>query len=211
MDAFISEIISDIDWRVAQMSTLKTIPIMYSFQPGHKLQHIKFSVPAVYALWEGFVKTTLETYIKEIKKLRVKRDDISLNLLTHTIDEICKLNNPRLNFDTKKRIVEELNSIFIDIIDISTSVPTGSNVNYDVISSLLNRFCINEIDKSKYEKKLDKLLLFRNKIAHGDNAILVTESTLTEFVSLVENLMLDIVINIQDSFTAKTYLAMVPI
>jgi hypothetical protein len=184
MDVFIAEIVADIDWRVAQMATLKTIPIIYSFSKEHKEQHVKFAIPAVYAIWEGYVKASLGRYISHLKTLKIKREHLSLNILTHTIDETCKLNNARVNFDTKSKMVQSLDTLFSDIIDISSNIPTGSNVNYDVISSLLNRFCIREIDKDKYEKPLNKLLRFRNHIAHGDNALKVEERNLTEFVTL---------------------------
>lgn len=205
MDKFIEEILADIDWRVDQLSILKRIPILYNFQPVHKKQHIALCVPAVYALWEGFVKTSLSVYLSHLKSLELKRHEIALNLLTHTVDEICKLNNPRLNFDTKKRIVEELDTILVEKIEISTNVPTGSNVNFEVISRLLKRFCISPLDETVYEKKLDRLLFFRNKIAHGENAIRVEEKDLIGFITLVENLMLDVVINIEKSHGLKSY------
>lgn len=198
MDRFVEEIVADIEWRISQMSSIKAIPVIYSFSANHKKQHFFISVPAVYALWEGFVKTSLTIYLSHLKKLRLKRDEIALNLLTHTIDEICKLNNPRQNFDTKKRIVEEIDAILTETIELSTNVPTGANVNFDVISSLLIRFCVEPLSGA-YRAPLDKLLTFRNKIAHGENAIRVEEKDLHAFIDLVENLMLDVVINIEKS------------
>lgn len=204
MANFIDEIIDDIDWRVAELATIKSIPFKYSFNENHKKVHIKYSVPAVYALWEGFVKSSFTCYLTHLSKLNLKREDISLNLLTHYIDTYCKLHNPRQNFDTKKRVVQELDLLFVDKINLVTEVPTESNVNYKVLTNLLNRFCIDTVD-SKYEKGLDRLLFFRNKIAHGENALKVEIKDITDFVKLVEDLMLDVVINIQNCESKATY------
>jgi len=83
-------------------------------------------------------------------------------------------------------------------------VPTESNVNLKVLNRILERFCIPEID-SKYSSGLNKLLLFRNKIAHGENSIIVNMTHVTEFVSLVENLMLDVVIGVESCERNETF------
>lgn len=205
MANFIDEILDDIDWRVAELATIKSIPFKYSFNENHKKVHIKYAVPAVYAIWEGFVKSSFICYLNHLSKLNIKRTDISLNLLTHYIDTFCKLHNPRQNFDTKKRVVQELDILFVDTINLVPEVPTESNVNFKVLSNLLNRFCIDLVD-SKYEKGLDRLLFFRNKIAHGENALKVEIKDINDFIKLVEDLMLDIVINIQNCESKKTYM-----
>ena len=198
MPQFIDEIVADIDWRVAEMATLKSIPIRYRLTPDHKNQHIKFAVPAIYAFWEGYVKTSLSIYISHLSSLNIERKDISINLLTHHIDTFCGLNNPRTSFDSKKRVVADLDVLFVDTIQLVPEVPTESNVNFKVLTSLLTRFCIEQVD-SKYEKGLNRLLFFRNKIAHGENAIRVTDKDMSDFVKLIEDLMIDIVLNIQSS------------
>ena len=204
MSTFIDEIIADIDWRVSELASLKTIPIQYSFNSDHRKQHTKFAVPAVYSIWEGFVKTSLSIYVNHLSRLNLKRTDISINLLTHYIDTCCNLNNPRTNFESKRKVVESLDKLFINTITLTPDIPTESNVNYKVLTSILNRFCVACVD-TKYEKGLNRLLQFRNTIAHGENAIRVEEKDLIEFIKLVEDLMTDIVINIEDSERKQTY------
>jgi hypothetical protein len=205
MDAFIEEILIDVDWRISEMATLKSLPIIYGFKNEHRQQYLMFAIPSVYAIWEGFVKSSLSIYLTYLKQLNIQRHEISLNLLTHIIDVNCKLNQPRMNFDSKKKAVEAMDSIFIDQINIPIDIPTQSNVNYKVIVSLLKRFCIEPID-SKYENELNRLLFFRNTISHGENALIVTESNLISFIALIENIILDIVINIEESKNKKLYI-----
>lgn len=205
MPRFIDEIVADIDWRVAEMATLKSIPIRYRLTPDHKSQHVKFAVPAIYAFWEGYVKTSLSIYVNHLSSLNIARSDISINLLTHHIDTFCGFNNPRTSFDSKKRVVADLDVLFVDNIQLVPEVPTESNVNFKVLTSLLTRFCIEQVD-SKYEKGLNRLLFFRNKIAHGENAIRVTDRDMSDFIKLVEDLMIDVVINIQSSEARQLYI-----
>ena len=198
MKFFIQEIVADIDWRVSELATIKTIPIKYSFDPYHKEIHFKYAVPAIYAIWEGFIKNSFTIYGTYINSLSIKRNEISLALLTHQLDTNCDFNNPRNNLETKQKLVALIDGMLTDIIVIKPGVPTESNVNFKVANKIFQRFCVNALPDS-YEKGLDKLLRFRNMIAHGENSISVNSTHIQEFISLVENLMLDVVIQIENS------------
>lgn len=204
MATFIDEIVADIEWRVSELATLKGLPIRYSFRDDHKELQIKYTVPAIYAIWEGFVKNCFLIYSNHLNSLAITRADISIALLTHQLDSECDFNNPRVNFDSKKRMVSALDSLFTETITIKPNVPTESNVNFKVLNKILERFCIDKVSDN-YETKLNKLLLFRNKIAHGENSISVNMTHITEFISTVENLMLDLAINLEQNEKTKTY------
>ncbi|UJH89681.1 hypothetical protein LZ575_11370 [Antarcticibacterium sp. 1MA-6-2] len=204
MKGFIKEILADIDWRTSELATLKTIPIRYSFSPDHKDLHIKYAIPAIYSIWEGFVKNCFTIYSNHLNTLSLNRSNISYALLTHHIDSECEFNNPRVNFEKKVKLVQSLDILFQENITLKPQIPTESNVNLKVLNRILERYCISEVD-NKYNNGLNKLLLFRNKIAHGENSIIVNMTHLTEFVSLVENLMLDIVIGVESCEKEETY------
>ncbi|MFI0431297.1 MAE_28990/MAE_18760 family HEPN-like nuclease [Mariniflexile sp. HMF6888] len=196
MKTFVQEILADIEWRTSELATLKSIPIRYSFSPDHKDLHIKYSIPAIYSIWEGFVKNCFAIYSNHLNTLSLNRSEISYALLTHQLDSECDFNNPRVHFDKKMKLVQSLDELFQDIINIKPAVPTESNVNLKVLNRILERYCITEVD-GKYNSGLNKLLLFRNKIAHGENSIIVNMTHVTEFISLVENMMLDVVIGVE--------------
>jgi hypothetical protein len=204
MTTFIDEILADIDWRVSQLATLKSIPIRYSFSPEHKELQIKYTIPAIYAIWEGFVKSCFIIYSNHLNTLSIGRSEIAMPLLTHHLDSECDFNNPRINFDSKQKMVTLLDSLLSDIVTIKPSVPTESNVNFKVLDKILERFCIDKVS-ADYDRQLNKLLLFRNKIAHGENSISVNLTHVNEFISTVENLMLDIVINVEQNAKVGTY------
>jgi hypothetical protein len=204
MPLFIDEIVADIEWRISELASLKSIPIRYSFRTDHKEIHIKYSVPAIYAIWEGFVKNCFVIYSNHLNSLQIKRTEISVPLLTHQIDSECDFNNPRTGFESKQRLVSLIDNMLNDVITIKPSVPTESNVNFKVLNRILERFCIDKLD-DKYESDLNKLLRYRNTIAHGENSLTVDMIHITQFISLIENLMLDIVINIERNEKNKTF------
>jgi hypothetical protein len=204
MITFIDEILADVEWRISELATIKSLPIKYSFRPEHKELQIKYSVPAIYSIWEGFIKSTFTIYSEHLNSLSITRNEISYNLLTHQLDSECNFNNPRTAFETKRKLVEKIDIMLSDVVTIKPCVPTESNVNLKVLNRILERFCIDPVDE-KNARGLDKLLMFRNKISHGENAINVTMTNITEFIKIIENLMLDILINIEHSEKTMTY------
>ncbi|WP_438423204.1 MAE_28990/MAE_18760 family HEPN-like nuclease [Aquimarina macrocephali] len=204
MKVFVQEIMADINWRVSELATIKSLPIKYNFRPDHKELQIKYSIPALYAIWEGFVKNTFTIYSNHLNSLNINRSEISPPLLTHQLDSECDFNNPRTAFKSKKKLVELIDNILDDTITIKPSVPTESNVNFKVLNRILERYCIEQLDDS-YDRGLNRLLRFRNMIAHGENALTVNMTDVTEFISLIENLMLDLIINIEKSEANESY------
>ena len=205
MSIFIDEILADIDWRVAELATLKTLPIKYSFQPDHRQLHIKYSIPAIYAIWEGFIKNVFNIYSTHLNTLGLTRSEIAYPLLTHHFDSICNFGQARKSFPSKEKLVSVILSTVEEEIIISPKIPTESNINLKVLNRIMERFCVQKIDQ-KYEKDLDKLLLFRNKIAHGENALKVTLTQMTAFIKIIEDIMLDVILALEKSEASKSYM-----
>lgn len=201
------EIYADIDWRNGELAELRVILHKARLTQTQRTTYIRYIVPAIYALWEGFIKNCLELYSKEINKAGVPITSLHENLLTHAIisDDKLSLDRIRTQFETQKEfslyICEHIGKAFPAF----NKLPTKSNVNSEVLEDLLFRFNLGTIDK-KTGKKLDKLLTFRNKVAHGDNSIPVKEENIDEFTQLLQELMENIFEKIDYAVTNKTYL-----
>lgn len=204
---FIDEINNDITWRMSELASLKTIPLRYRLSLEHKKLLIRYSVPSMYALWEGFVKNAFGLYIKEINNLEIPINDVHIDLLTHTLSSIDKLSleNPRMSYATKKEFIEFYQNTICQPLIITDKLPTKSNVDFDVINEILQRFNLEQLPKS-FEKGLKKLLRFRNSIAHGDISIPVKMEDIEFFSKLIIDLMMDILLNIENGYTRRTYL-----
>ncbi|MBI9055472.1 MAG: hypothetical protein JEY96_16740 [Bacteroidales bacterium] len=204
MRMLLAEIEEDINWRVSEIANIKTIPVRYNLLEAHKQTLTLYSVPSIYALWEGFLKNTFELLTNFINKIGLDSKTVHLNLLTHAIENKCKLGNERKYFEKKLNLVEMFSEIYDSPLQIEQGIPTESNVNYKVTNKILERFNIQELDIS-FEKPLNRLLLFRNKIAHGENSIKVTRNDINEFSLLAENLMCEILILIESCLKNSDY------
>ncbi len=207
----------EIKWRTIEIATLKMLPLHSHFSDEQKQILKKHTVPAFYSLWEGFVKDAFTHYIKEINSLNITLNDIAPELLTHSFDMHYIKNQSYLHEVPKdfKKSVERITVFFNDfkdsvnknIVVIPLGLPTESNVNYDVITKILIRFNLEVLPKDQFEKKLNKLLKFRNDFAHGDFSIPVKNETIAEFSQLVIDLMSEILLRIIDGYENKTYLS----
>jgi len=203
---FKNKILADIEWRTSELASLRTIPFIYNILPNHKEILLKYTIPSIYALWEGFVKNSFRIYILELNKLNLSINETHLNLLTHTLTSIDKLRleNQRMNFQNKKEFIELYQKQIEQPLQIGQEIPTKSNVDFKVINELLIRFNLLELSKD-YENKLNKLLKFRNSIAHGENSIPIKIEDITEFSELIYDLMNEIFNKIDDGFNNKTF------
>ena len=203
----IESIVSDMNWRLGELASLKSIPFRYHMQQSHIWQLKKHLVPAIYALWEGFVVNSFEVYIKQINSRQIRIEDIDVNILlymTEADEKLC-LSTPRFKRESKLNFVENIKTVFGTPVHIPPKVVTKSNVNYEVANNLLT--CFNmRILPACYKHKLDKLLKFRNMIAHGDRAITVKDEDISVFSQLVNDLMAEITERVEEAIEGEQYL-----
>ena len=203
---FVDEINSDIQWRMSELASLKTIPLRYNLLSHHKEMLIKYTIPSIYALCDGFVKNSFELYVREINKLNIPIEEVHINVITHTLSSCEKLylENPRMNFISKKEFVEFYQSKISKPLNITTKIPTKSNVDFIVINDILTRFNLTLLPKV-FERKLNKLLKFRNSIAHGETSLPVKMEDVTFFSQLVNDLMVEIITRLDEGYKKQTF------
>ncbi|MEA5141636.1 MAE_28990/MAE_18760 family HEPN-like nuclease [Arcicella rigui] len=204
---FTNDIKLDIEWRMAELSSLKTIPVRYRLFSHHSELLTKYAVPSIYALWEGFVKKSFELYIDYINSLELNPTDIHINLFTHSFstEDKLALENPRMSFAKKKEFIEFYQKKSKDKFTIPKKIPTKSNVDFETINEILERFNLLKLPKGTYEKKLKKLLHFRNSIAHGEISIPIKNDNLSEFSMLINDLMVEIFVRIENGKVNETF------
>lgn len=204
MKILIAEIHEDIKWRISEISNIKTIPLRYRILESHKKTLTLYAIPSLYAIWEGYVKNVFQLLTSYLNKLGIQPSQVHINILTHAIENECKLGSERKHFDKKIDLVESTINLYNSTLSIKHGIPTESNINYKVINKVLERFNIKQLD-TRYKKALDRLLLFRNKIAHGENSIKVTKEDVEEFSLLIENLMYDILLLLEEYLEKEEY------
>lgn len=197
----------DIDWRMSELGSLKSIPLRYNLLQHHRDMIIKYTIPSIYALWEGFVKATFRCYIAEINSLNLNINEVHINLLVHSLTSVDKLRleNPRNSFKTKKEFTEHYFMVVSQPFMLTDVVPTGSNVNFGVINEILLIFNLEALPK-QFDKSLNRLVNFRNSIAHGEIKIPIKMKDIEDFTQLLNDLMVEIVLRIENGLITNAYL-----
>lgn len=206
--------LSDIAERKELLLKTKTIYLRYSFSADDEQFFLNYSIPIIYSIWEGFVQTSFQTYVREINRMNLPIDKICKSILVYnTESRFRQFKQYPTKTNQKASFFDKLNQFFkSSSFEINPKVNTESNVGYKVLNRIMEDFNlerINEYPKPRYslEVELDKFLLkIRNDVAHGNNAIKLGRDDLERAIALVEILMELVFENIKKGFLVdKTY------
>lgn len=208
------EIRSDIDERQKLMLQIKTLYLRYGFNEKDEQFFLIYSIPAVYAIWEGFVQTAFQTYIQELNNSNLTVNTICKPILVYHIESSFKqFREYPERFNGKVAFFDKLNIFYnAEFIDITQTVNTESNVGFDVLNKILKTFNLEKIPEypePRYSlpQELDNFLLkIRNAVAHGQNFIVVNREDLDRAIKLINKLMDLVLEKIIKGFESKSYL-----
>ncbi len=202
------EIDLEIDWVIRETTKIKLLPHRYEFIEEEKDIYYKSMVPMIYAYLEGFVKNAIRIYMKFINQLDLNFNDISIRLLVHKIEE--KYNCFKENIKSmqhKEKLVEQLlQDIKNNDKTINFNDKAIQNINSDRLNKLLRELNFNEIQDIKIKDGLNKLLQYRNGIAHGENSYRVDENLLMEFINTIIKTMDYVSDIICNGYNSRNYL-----
>lgn len=209
------EIRSDIEERQKLMLQIKTLYLRYEFNEKDEQLFLNYSIPAIYALWEGFIQTSFQTYIQELNKLNLSVNTICKPLLVYHMESSFKqFREYPEKLNGKVTFFEKLNQFYqSEFIDIARTVNTESNVGFNVLNKILNTFnldSISEYPEPRYSlpQELDMFLLkTRNSVAHGQNSVVINREDLDRAIKLVEMLMDLVFEKIIQGFESQSYLS----
>ena len=220
------EIMSDIDEREELMSRIRLMYARYGFSERDEQLFLNYSIPIVYSIWEGFVQTSFQIYIralnKELTRLELNIDSVCEPILVYhmesTFRQFKQYPNPKSDED-KPKIVKKKVDFFNALglfykshtLQIHPNINTESNVGFNVLNRILNDFNLEKIPthENNYSLKdeLGKLLQIRNAVAHGQkSSIVVNREDLERAINLVKKLMPLVFERIKTGFIEKSYL-----
>lgn len=206
VDDLAEHLIEELNWRIEEISIIKKF--LYSQVPDITNQRVflKYSIVALYALWEGFVNSTFGLYIQKLNRLSINTNRYQKSIITNDLDNKYQIGNNRTDFNKRIELTTHLYNYFNVPLILSTKIPTKSNVNFKVINNLLSIFHIEKIGSTKLQRGLDKLLFFRNNIAHGDFSISIDNSLFNNLSLIVIDLMVEVIIQMENAYANSTFL-----
>ena len=209
MTSFMDELLQEMEWRVEEISTLKILPHLHKFSDLEKKVLEKYTIASIYSLWEGFVASAFSLYIKHInqmaKELRLSVTQICKTIIAHHMDEQYKLSDGRKNFEKKISLISNIFNFFQSPPNISTKIPTKSNVKFKVINEILERFNLKPLPDKPFKVEIDKLVIIRNNIAHGDVPT-VNQSLIDALSISTTNAMSEVFNRIIEGYQNKSFL-----
>ena len=202
-----AELTHEIEWRTSELSMIKTIPIMCKCTEKQKEILEKYSVVAIYSIWEGFVVESFSHYLREINNLNLACRDLHLNILTHDIFIKYGLNDEqRKHFSHKVNFVSNVLDYTENPVTVSPQIPTESNVDFKVINKILEHFNLDLLPERDFKNRLEKLLFYRNNIAHGECSVVMNQDLIKDFNLTVIDSMHEITFRILEGLTNEKYL-----
>jgi hypothetical protein len=205
MNNFINNIRELLDSYESEVSQVKKLMVNIRLRESDKELIMKYSIPVFYSIWEGFFVKSLIEYINFINSMSVNIDKIKDELLTHCLDEKINLGASYSDFNKKKMFFEKIKLFFSNpVFYLNVRIDTNSNLNYKIANSFLNRICLNSLPEER-KKELDKLLLYRNNIAHGECSVPINIDIVLKMSEIVINCMYDLFVVIEDGINNELF------
>lgn len=224
-----NDIESDMQTRSESMLSIRRLLTRDVFSDDEKKLLLQHSIPMVYSIWEGFVQTAFQRYVRELNRQEELTIDTVCEpiLVYHLEAKFKQFKNYPDKFEKKTRFFNDLQEFHQSTrFEIHPTVNTESNVGFEVLSRILEQFKLEkipdypeiseincdfvaQIPETRYciSTELKTLLRIRNAVAHGDQeSISVTAHHLDRFIKLVNILMCLVSKRIFKGFNEKSYL-----
>jgi hypothetical protein len=204
MNNFLNNIANILDDYLDEISQLQKIIVNFRISDNERRLIEKFTIPAFYSNWEGFFVKSLTEYINYINSLTLGMNEIRDELLAHNLDVIVDLKIERKKFDAIKKHARDIFLYFNNSLYIENKIITESNVNFKAANQMLDRLCLNQLPK-ELEHPLNKLLLFRNNISHGQFTVPINKNIINELANIVLDCMYNLYIIIEEGMRTNCF------
>lgn len=178
----IEEIQEDNNWRDGELAKFKINP--------HKVEESLWSrmcLPMIYAHWEGYVVSSLKLLIEHLNKLQLKTIEVDTKLIVIGLGQSYNSLSGKQSFEQKVEFTNKFKEIFENTIRFKKNVDTKSNLNSKVLEDLCIMFGFNFSEFRDITANIDRIITFRNKIAHGENSVLPDTENIEKYISSVTN------------------------
>lgn len=175
--SLIDEIQEDNNWRDGELATFKV-----NSQNVNETLWNRMCLPMIYAHWEGYVVSSLKLLLGHLNSLELTPSEVPTNLIVLGLGTKYNSLSGKQSFDQKVVFTDNFKEIFQKAIKFKKNIDTKSNLNKDVLKDLCTIFGFDfEVFKDVIGD-IEKIVIYRNKIAHGENSILPDSDNIEKYI-----------------------------
>ncbi|WP_283789468.1 MAE_28990/MAE_18760 family HEPN-like nuclease (plasmid) [Bermanella sp. WJH001] len=191
----------DNNWRDGELAKFKVNPHKVDQQLWDRM-----CIPMIYAHWEGYVVSSLRVLIGHLNKLQLSPKEVDTKLIVIGLGNTYNSLSGKQRFDQKVDFTNKFIGLFENAIKFKKEIDTKSNLNSKVLKELCDMFGFKFDSFENVSSDINRIVTFRNKIAHGENSILPDTDSIEKYISSVA-IATDILLQEIDNFLSnKTYL-----
>jgi len=202
----------EMSWRKKEMSL--AISNYLSAKERTKDHYSRVAILTIYSHWEGFIKKCAEAYLIYLNSQSIQCKDININFLSSTLMKETENNTSIKKISNRKIVIDFLAGDLTKKFSADISqIDADSNLKIEILEGICY---LVGIDNSAFiQKKVwvdERLLAYRNKIAHGER---ILDSSIgfniKELKDEIQNLLELFKNNILNAVSTKNYLKQGPI
>ena len=182
-------LVAEREWRITELEFCKKIPFLYTYPSfrSHYPLFWKFCIPMIYSHWEGFCVASMKLLIDYLNEISLSYQDAANHVLLLDNRKRFSYLQGNCSTDQQSRFLNEFLASQKTGVHIDRSVVSAnSNLNFKQLSKMLSYFEISVSPVLDQQKPtIEKLVWYRNSIAHGENSITVTQKDVETFISCI--------------------------
>ena len=175
--SLIDEIQAENNWRDGELATFKVNPQKVDDSLWNRM-----CLPMIYAHWEGYVVSSLKLLIDHLNSLNLNPNEMPTNLIVLGLGTKYNSLSGKQSFDQKVVFTDSFKEIFQKVIKFKKGIDTKSNLNSNVLKELCTVFGFNFNAFKSVIGDVERIVMFRNRIAHGENSILPDSENIEKYI-----------------------------
>lgn len=182
-------LVAEREWRITELEFCKKIPFLYTYPSfrSHYPLFWKFCIPMIYSHWEGFCVASMKLLVDYLNEISLSYQDAANHVLLLDNRKRFSYLQGNCSTDQQSRFLNEFLASQKTGVHIDRSVVSAnSNLNFKQLSKMLSYFEISVSPVLGQQKPtIEKLVWYRNSIAHGENSITYDSSILCRMIGTI--------------------------
>lgn len=177
MHDLIEEIQEENRWRDGELAIFKQNPQKVDNELWNRM-----CLPMIYAHWEGYVVNSLKLLIGHLNDLELSPNEVPTKFVVLGLGNSYNSLSGKQSFEQKIDFTNRFKELFQKALKFTKEVDTKSNLNSKVLKELCSIFGFDFESFKNVTSDIDRIVTFRNRIAHGENSIVPESEGIEKYI-----------------------------